>query len=209
MRRPIPGRALTPSALVLSGTLLCLPPRAPALAQGQAPGPAPSPVPTAPADPVDPGDGPVRSASVRCTDFTIRFLEADVSQPYPPFPVGGDPILDPKGASPGGREVTAQFACHGDGGFLLPTVTSIHMLEARDGLMCHRVRSCGNLRHMGGFFGLSVGWSRQTALGEFVVSRDFVRQSVDYDGLSLTLSAYVSFDQFDRYCGAPSEPLCL
>jgi hypothetical protein len=176
-------------------------------ASAQAPVTIPTPTPTDGA--ISPGDGPIRSAKTACTDANIRFIEADVAQPYPQFPVGGEPILDPKGAARGKREVTVHFACHGDGGFTLPTITSLHFLEVNNGQICHTVRSCGNLKHIGGYFGVSLGWSEFTSVGKYIVSKDYVRQTVNYDGLSIQLSAYVSFDQFERYCSAPSSTLCL
>jgi hypothetical protein len=179
-----------------------------ARAQGL-PAPEPTPVPSDPTNPVDPGAGPLRSARASCTDFTIRFIDADIAQPYPQFPVGGGPILDPKTAKPGAREMTANFTCHGDGGFTLPTITTLHVMEASQGKLCHRWRSCGNLRSVAGFFGIEVGWSSFSSMGSFVVGSDFASQTVDYDGLSITMHAYVGFEQFDRFCSAPSEPACL
>jgi|GEM_PF-5686582 len=169
---------------------------------------SPTPVPTAPTDPVDPGSGPLRSAAVRCNDFTIRFIDSGISQPYPSYTVGGGPALDPRTGQPG-REMTAQFVCHGDGGFSLPTITTMHLFEVSGGKMCMRERSCGNLRHVMGYFGISLGWSRLTALSDYVVSEDFVRQSTHYNGLSLSLQASVSFEKFERSCSAPSAPVCI
>jgi hypothetical protein len=169
----------------------------------------PSPVATPISDPVSPGDdGPVRVAGARCNDFTIRFIESSISQPYPNFPLGGGPVLDPN-SNKGTREMTANFVCHSDGGFTLPTITSMHLIEAGNGKICHRQRSCGNLKRVGGYFGIEVGWSRFSGLSEFLVSQDFVRQTTNYNGLSISLSAYVSFEHFDRYCSASSEPMCL
>jgi hypothetical protein len=175
-----------------------------AVAQGTTPTPSPG-------SPINPADGaPVRSARVACNDFNIRFINKDVSQPYPNFPVGSDPIVDPKSLNKGAvREMTAHFVCHGDGGFTLPGATSMHILELKDGQICHTVRTCGNVTSIGGFFGVSLGWNEFSSLSKYIVSREFVEQTVNYDGLSLTLQAYVSFQNIERYCAAPSAPLCL
>jgi hypothetical protein len=167
--------------------------------------------PPVPGTPVNPNEGsPVQSARVACNDFNVRFINKDLAQPYPNFPVGDDPVLDPKSINKGAvREMTAHFACHGDGGFLLPAATSMHILELKDGHICHTVRTCGNVTKMGGYFGLSLGWSEFSTISEFIVSKDFVRQSASFDGLSLTLQAYVSFENIERYCAAPSAALCL
>lgn len=131
------------------------------------------------------------SAEDTCTDITIRFVEPGDSTGS----VGKEPY----------RRIEAVIPCDKTPG--APTV--LHFFEQSPGKLCVAQRTCGNVRSWQGYFGVTVGWSDLTLLGDFNLIRDSLRLTRDWNGYRVFATFALNGGQIERDCAELSTPTCV
>jgi hypothetical protein len=113
---------------------------------------------------------------------------------------------------PGGCRATMIFRCIGNTA-TIPGMTLIQTLQERNGKLCYRDMSCGNVNAWNGYIALSGSWVWYESFVKFIISpagRDtLISADRDFNGRNVEAKVSIEWGQVRRSCKPISEEICM
>jgi hypothetical protein len=107
------------------------------------------------------------------------------------------------------RKATVALSCVGRT-HAIPGMTLIQSFEPKEGKLCYRDYSCGNVKSWGAFVAVSGTWFWYDSFTKILEdSANTLKWRDDFSGGSLSARVAVEWGQITRSCTPVSEEICL